>query len=49
MAVLIHWFPERKFVFWGDGGYASHELARFCHRHRRPATLVSRFHGDARL
>jgi hypothetical protein len=49
MAVLIHWFPERKFIFLGDGGYASHELARFCHRHRRHATLVSRFHGDACL
>jgi hypothetical protein len=49
MAVLIHWFPERQFVFLGDGGYASHELARFCHRHKRHATLVSRFHGNARL
>ncbi len=49
MAVLIHWFPQRKFVFLGDGGYASHELARFCSRHRRHATLVSRFRGDARL
>ena len=49
MAVLIHWFPERKFVFLGDGGYASHELANFCYRHRRHATLVSRFHGDANL
>jgi hypothetical protein len=49
MAVLIHWFPERKFVFLGDGGYASHELAWFCHRHHRHASLVSRFHGDARL
>jgi hypothetical protein len=49
MAVLIHWFPGRKFIFLGDGGYASHELARFCHRHRRHATLVSRFHGDANL
>jgi hypothetical protein len=49
MAVLMHWFPERKFVFLGDGGYASHELARFCYRHRRHATLVSRFHGDASL
>jgi hypothetical protein len=49
MAVLIHWFPERKFVFLGDGGYASHALARFCQRHRCHATLVSRFHGDARL
>jgi hypothetical protein len=49
MAVLIHWFPQRKFIFLGDGGYASHELARFCHRHRRHATLVSRFHKDANL
>jgi hypothetical protein len=49
MAVLIHWFPQRRFVFLGDGGYASHELARFCHRHRRHATLVSRYHGDANL
>jgi hypothetical protein len=49
MAVLIHWFPEHRFVFLGDGGYASHDLARFCHRHRQHATLVSRFYGDARL
>jgi len=49
MAVLIHWFPQRKFVFLGDGGYASHELAMFCHRHKRHATLVSRYHGDANL
>jgi hypothetical protein len=49
MATLIHWFPQRKFIFLGDGGYASHELARFCHRHRRHATLVSRFHKDANL
>lgn len=49
MAVLIHWFPRRKFVFLGDGGFASHELASFCHRHRRHATLVSRFHPDANL
>jgi len=49
MAVLIHWFPDRKFVFLGDGGYASHELARFCYGHCHQATLVSRFHGDANL
>jgi hypothetical protein len=49
MAVLIHWFPQRKFIFLGDGGYASHALAQSCHRHHRHATLVSRFHGDARL
>jgi hypothetical protein len=49
MAALIHWFPRRKFVLLGDGGYASHELARFCHRHGRHVTLVSRFHPDANL
>jgi hypothetical protein len=48
MAVLIRWFPARRFVFLGDGGYASHDLARSC---QRPpgATLVSRFHPKARL
>ena len=49
LATLIHWFPERKFILLGDGGYASHELARFCHRHRRHVALVSRFHPQANL
>jgi hypothetical protein len=48
-AVLIHWFPDRRFILLGDGGYASHELARFCWRHRRHVTLVSRFHKGANL
>lgn len=49
LAVLVHWFPQRKFVFSGDGGYGTHELARFAHRHRRHVTLVSRFYPDANL
>ena len=49
LATLIHWFPQRKFILVGDGGYASHNLARFCHRHCAHVTLVSRFHGDANL
>jgi hypothetical protein len=49
VATLIHWFPQRKFILVGDGGYASHELAQFCHRHRRHVTLVSRFHPQANL
>lgn len=48
-AHLLHWFPERKFLLLGDGGYASHELAFFCHRHRHRAALISRFHADAAL
>ena len=35
LAVLIHWFPDRQFVFAGDGGYGTHALARFAARHRR--------------
>ena len=49
LAVLLHWFPRRKFVFSGDGGYGTHELARFAHRHRSRLTLVSRFYPDANL
>ena len=49
MATLIHWFPQRKFILVGDGGYASHELANFCYHHRRHVALVSRFRPDANL
>jgi hypothetical protein len=49
LAVLIHWFPRRRFILEGDGGYASHALAGFCHRHRRHVTLVSRFYPKANL
>jgi hypothetical protein len=49
LAVLIHWFPQRKFVFAGDGGFGTHELARFAHRHGSRLTLVSRFYPDANL
>ena len=49
LAVMIRWFPQRKFVFAGDGGYGTHELARFAHRYRSRLTLVSRFYPDANL
>lgn len=49
LATLMHWFPERRFILTGDWGYGSHELAWFCHRHRRRVTLVARFRGDAVL
>ena len=49
-SALLHWFPDRRFVLLGDGGYASHGLARFCHRHRRRRlTLVSLLHPRAHL
>lgn len=49
LAVMMHWFPERIFVFAGDGGFGTHELARLAHRHRARLTLVSRFYPDANL
>jgi len=49
LAVLIHWFPDRQFVFAGDGGYGTHALARFARRHRRHLTLVSLFYANAAL
>jgi hypothetical protein len=49
LRILIGWFPERKFVFSGDGGYGTHALARFAHRHAKRLTLVSRYYPDANL
>jgi hypothetical protein len=49
LAVLVHWFPERRFVFAGDSGYATHELWRFAVRRRGRLQLVSRFYADANL
>jgi len=41
--------PGRRSVFAGDAGYGSHEVARFCRRHRGRLTLVSKLHPDANL
>jgi len=49
IAKLMRWFPQRRFILLGDGGYASHGLAAFCHRHRRHLTLVSLLHPRACL
>lgn len=48
LCVLLRWFPRRKFVFTGDGGYGTHALARFAARQPR-LTLVSKFYKDANL
>lgn len=42
-------FPDRTFLFVGDSGYGTHEVARFCHRHRDRLALVSKLHPDANL
>jgi hypothetical protein len=49
LRLLLIRFPERTFIFVGDAGYGTHQLARFCHRHRNRLTLISKFHPDANL
>jgi hypothetical protein len=49
LRVMLLWFPDRSFVFVGDAGYGTHELARFASRHRPRLTLVSKLHPEANL
>jgi hypothetical protein len=49
LRLLLLRFPGRTFVFAGDSGYGTHEVARFCHRHRARLTLVSKCHPDINL
>ena len=49
LAVLLRWFPERRFRFVGDGNFGTHDLTAFAHRQRRRLALVSRFYPDANL
>jgi hypothetical protein len=49
LRLLFIRFPDRRFIFVGDSGYGTHEVARFCHRHRHRVTLVSKLHPDANL
>jgi hypothetical protein len=47
--VLLRWFPHRRFLLAGDGGYNSHEMASFAAGQRGRLHLVSKFYSDARL
>lgn len=49
LAVLLRWFPERRFRFTADGNFATHELTTFAHRHRQRLAMVSKFYPDANL
>ncbi len=49
LRVMLLWFPERRFVFVGDSGFGTHEMARFAHRHRARLSLVSKLHPEANL
>ena len=49
LAALLHWFPQRRFIFLGDGHFSGHELADFARRHRQRLTLIGRLRAKASL
>src|SRR5262245_60957957 len=49
LRVLLRWFPQRQFLCAGDGGYGSHELARYAQQTQGRLTLVSKFPANANL
>ena len=49
LRLLLVRAPGRRFAFAGDSAYGTHEVARFCRRHRARLTLVSKLHPDANL
>jgi hypothetical protein len=49
LRLLLARFPRRRFVFVGDAGYGTHEVARFCHRHGSRLALVSKLCPDVNL
>lgn len=53
VSVMLHWFPDRRLVLIGDGAFASHDLAWFCHRrchrHKDRLTLIARGRPDLNL
>jgi DDE superfamily endonuclease len=49
VAVLLRWFPARRFVLVGDPGFGTREAARFCRDRRDRLTLVSKPHPEAAL
>jgi DDE superfamily endonuclease len=49
LRLMLIRFPGRRFLFVGDAGYGTHEVARFCRRHRDRLALVSKLHPEANL
>jgi hypothetical protein len=49
LRLMLLRFPNRTFLFVGDAGYGTHEVARFVQRHQTRLALVSKLHPDANL
>ena len=46
---LMRWFPDRKFIFSGDSGFSTFEIAQLAHNSPGKLTLVGKFHANANL
>ena len=49
LRLLLRWFPDRSFVFAGDSGYGSHEMASLAGTSQGRLTVVSKFPANANL
>lgn len=49
LRLLLRWFPDRQFVFAGDSGYGSHEVASLASHSQGRLTVVSKFPANANL
>lgn len=49
LRILLRWFPQRPFVFAGDSGFGSHDMARFAQRSQGRLHLVSKLCPKANL
>jgi len=49
LRLLLRWFPDRQFLFAGDQGYGSHEMAALAPRSQGRLHVVSKFYPDANL
>jgi hypothetical protein len=49
LRILVRWFPDREFLFAGDGGYGSHEVANLARDSQGRLHVVSKFPANANL
>lgn len=46
---VMHWFPERKFIFAGDSGFSTFEIAQLAHSSSSKLAIVGKFYANACL
>jgi hypothetical protein len=46
---MMRWFPARKFIFAGDSGFSTFEIAQLAHHSSRQLVIVGKFLANASL